>query len=157
MCTVPWRSPGGTWEYHKTAETRRMGLRMHLMGGKEWQRFSLETNSIIWPVRSMILFLLALEAVWLYFQPSPTNAKVVTTDELLQPTLMVTHTGRRVWISTSVTMLNDWLCAREHPSETSQCRMFALDENFLTSSIFVAQIGEPPQVSQSNQRPCHSK
>lgn len=27
----------------------------------------------------------------------------------------------------------------------------------LTSSIFVAQIGEPPQVSKSNQCPCHSK
>lgn len=28
---------------------------------------------------------------------------------------------------------------------------------FLTSSIFVAQIGESPQVSQSDQCPCHSK
>lgn len=27
----------------------------------------------------------------------------------------------------------------------------------LTSSIFVAQIGEPPEVSQSNQGPCHSQ
>lgn len=27
----------------------------------------------------------------------------------------------------------------------------------LTSSIFVAQIGEPPEVSKSNQCPCHSK
>lgn len=27
----------------------------------------------------------------------------------------------------------------------------------LTSPIFVAQIGEPPEVSQSNQGPCHSQ